>query len=282
VQVGASGTGATTGTTSSSTAATPPPVWTTDLYAALVLQDAGFPITANNIANLTAWFRAESGANQFSNGSTGNWLRDNNPLNINSTWEGATVQHHQGWADTYAYATPQAGAQATADFITKNSNDAGVAQALAANAPGQILGQAISTSSWAQGNYGGANPITSSSSWFVDANGNATQPIAASSGATTVGFWQDLLKNLGTPGVGGVGGAVSGVVGGASSAVSNLNAIDSFFSDLTDPAWLKPRIKRAGILVGGLAIMIASGVIFFASTDTGKQITSTAATAALL
>jgi len=277
VQVGANGTGATTGTTSTSTAATPPPVWTTDLYAALVLHDGGFPITANNIANLTAWFRAESGANQFSNGSTGNWLRDNNPLNINSTFEGATLQQHS-WGNVYAYATPQAGAQATADFITKNSNDAGVAQALASNAPGQILGQAISTSSWAQGNYGGANPITSTGAWFADANGNGTQPIAASSGATTVGFWQDLLKNLGTPGVGGVGGAVSGVVSGASSAVSGVDAIGSFFSDLTDPA----KLKRAGILVGGLAIMIASGVIFFASTDTGKQITSTAATAALL
>ena len=255
----------------------PPKAWTTDAFAASVLYYLGAPITSNNISNVTRWIANESAGNTFDNGATGNWLRDNNPLNINSTFEGATLQQHS-WGNVYAYATPQAGAQATADFITKNSNDAGVAQALASNAPGQILGQAISTSSWAQGNYGGANPITSTGAWFADANGNGTQPIAASSGATTVGFWQDLLKNLGTPGVGGVGGAVSGVVSGASSAVSGVDAIGSFFSDLTDPA----KLKRAGILVGGLAIMIASGVIFFASTDTGKQITSTAATAALL
>jgi hypothetical protein len=275
MQVGANGTGATTGTSSSSTTAAPT-TWTTDLYAALVLHDAGFPITANNIANLTAWFRAESGGNMFANGSTGNWLRDNNPLNINSTWEGATLQTHS-WGNVYAYSTPQAGARATADFITKNSNDSGVAQALASNAPGQILGQAISTSSWASGNYGGANPITSSGSWFADANGNATSPIAAPNGVSTVGFWQDFLKNLGTPGVGGVGGAIPGA-SSASSALSGVNAIGSFFSGLTDPA----KLKRAGILVGGLAIMVASGFIFFASTDTGKQISTTAGKAALL
>ena len=255
-----------------------PTTWTTDLFAAAVLEQLGAPLTGNNIANMTAWIRAEAQGNLFSNGSTGNWLRDNNPLNINSTFDGATPVSHPGWGPNgsavtvYTYTDPLAGAQATADFISKNTP--GVAQALKSNAPSDLLGAAIHASGWASGGYNGANPVAGGG-WLVDSNGATSTPVDL----TSFSGWikKNILHGL-TPTNQGPG-AIDNSVGNAITApLQGLQAIGSFFSDLTDPT----KLKRVGIFLGGAALMTVGLVVFFASTDTGKKTISTAATAALL
>jgi len=260
-----------TGTTSGIGTTTPAPTtWTTDLFAAAVLESLGAPLTSNNVNNITQWIKSESYGNLFSNGSPGNWLRDNNPLNINSTYDGATPVSHPGWGPggssvtVYTYSTPLAGAQATANFIAQNTPN--VAAALKSDAPSSLLGSAISSSGWASGNYGGANPV-SGGGWLADANGSTSNPIEL----TSFSGW--LKKNL-LPSVSqGFQGATGISPGGVTNAVTGVAAIGSFFSDLTDPT----KLKRAGIFVGGAALMIVGFVIFFASTKPGKKTVSEAA-----
>jgi len=260
----------TTGAIPSSSA--PPQTWTTDLFAATVLANLGAPITANNIANMTRWIYAESNGNLFSNGSTGNWLRDNNPLNINSTWDGASPAVHS-WGTVYTYADPLTGAKATADFIAKNTP--GVASALKSDAPSSLLGSAIQAAGWASGGYGGANPVAGGA-WLADSNGNATSSIDL----TSVSGWikKNLLHGL-TPTNQGLG-AIDNAAGSAANAsgLGALGSLSTFFSDLTDPT----KLRRVEIFAAGAVLMVAGLVIFFASTDTGKKTIQTAATAALL
>lgn len=249
--------------------------WTTDSWAALVLSDAGLPVTANNIANLTKVIRAESLGNLFPSGATGNWLRDNNPFNVAGFYGGTATQ--QFGTTVYTYSTPENGANATAQEINSPvmSN---IRAALAADAPPAVFGHAWQSSAWASGGYGGANIGTDFAAYFADAAGNATaqlsNPLHRAANATTVSILGDALNNA--AGLGGITnlGGISNATGGA---LSGLGAIGNVFGKLGDATFW----RRIGIFAGGAAIFGIGLAVFFASTDTGKKTIAAAAKAAI-
>ena len=255
-----------------------PKPWTTDAFAATVLYELGAPITANNIANVTRWIANESLGNTFANGSTGNWLRDNNPLNINSTFDNATPVSHPGWGPggsavtVYTYSDPLTGAKATADFIKQNTP--GVGAALKNDAPASILGQAVQAAGWAAGGYGGANPI-SGGAWLADVNGQVSNalanPLKRASNASTVSFWDPSGNGSGVGPFGSPG--LNDVTGSVGAAASGLGAIGNFFGKAQDPVFW----RRIGIFSGGAVIFTVGLVVFFASSDTGKKTIAAAA-----
>ena len=248
----------------------PPKAWTTDAFAASVLYYLGAPITSNNISNVTRWIANESAGNTFDNGATGNWLRDNNPLNINSTFDGAVPVTHS-WGTVFTYPDPLTGAKATADFITKNTPNVGAA--LKSDAPASLLGSAIQQAGWAAGGYGGANPVAGGA-WLTDVTGRTTNaltnPLHRAANATTTSVLGDALNNA--AGIGGISN-LGGVAGATGGALSGLGAIGNVFGKLGDPTFW----RRIGVFSGGAAIFTIGLVVFFVSSDTGKKTIAAAA-----
>ena len=261
-----------TGTYGTVTPAPTPKPWTTDAWAALVLSDAGLPVTANNVANLTKVIRAESLGNLFPSGATGNWLRDNNPFNVAGFYGGTATS--QFGTTVYTYPTPEAGAAATAQEINSPVMSS-IRAALAADAPASLFGSAWGSSGWAAGGYGGANIGTDFAAYFADAAGNVTgalgNPLHRAANATTVGITippsLDPLNPLGGTGLGGT----------SNNPLSGLAAIGGFFSKASSAAFW----RRIGVFSGGAVIFGVGLAVFFASTDAGKKAISTAATAAV-
>jgi hypothetical protein len=152
--------------------------------AQLYLTTANLPVNPTNVGNLVGWFYAESGGNKYDNGTTGNILRDLNPLNM-SRYGAIPVTHSWGTVNTYS--TIEASAHAFANFM-KQDNMANIARALKNSVPVDQFAQALIHSQWdqrknldgtfqvdAQGNpisYGGSVSINNHSYSGVIAHNN--------------------------------------------------------------------------------------------------------------
>lgn len=106
-------------------------------WARLMLSDGRFPITENNVDNVTRWMTAEE--------PTGDWYHAWNPLNINASGAGFDQ-----------FPNLETSARVTAQVI-RQSNMIGIAQCLAANAATSAFSAAVVRSPWAESHYGG-NP----------------------------------------------------------------------------------------------------------------------------
>ncbi|QDZ15756.1 hypothetical protein [Humibacter ginsenosidimutans] len=106
-------------------------------WAALVLQDGGFPVTPNNLTVMLQWMDSENDPNSW-------WLR-NNPLN-NGLGSG-------GGAGFGSYHNLTIAASYVAQQLHRDLFS-GIAQAFAANSPVSVSVQAIIDSPWAGSHYG--------------------------------------------------------------------------------------------------------------------------------
>ncbi len=103
-------------------------------WAALTLQNGRFPITQNNVDNLARWMTAEEPA--------GNWYHARNPLNINASGYGF---------DTFPDLATAARVTAA---VIRQSNMAGIAGALAADASPSAFSAGVVAAPWAESHYG--------------------------------------------------------------------------------------------------------------------------------
>ncbi|MGB9153372.1 MAG: hypothetical protein WCD70_09840, partial [Alphaproteobacteria bacterium] len=97
--------------------------WTSALWALCLLLLIGAPVTQNNIIYIGCWITKETGGNIFPNGSSGNWLRGNNPLNANLNANAVNRNALSGSLESYYswYPTAQDGLQQTANMINQNN-----------------------------------------------------------------------------------------------------------------------------------------------------------------
>ncbi|WP_344751534.1 hypothetical protein [Gryllotalpicola koreensis] len=107
-------------------------------WAALVLQDAGLPITQNNVTVILQWMDSEN--------SPKSWYLRNNPLN-NGLGSG-------GGGGFGSYANLRIAASYVAQQLDR-SLFAGIHDALAADSAPAVTEQAIIASPWASSHYGG-------------------------------------------------------------------------------------------------------------------------------
>lgn len=107
-------------------------------WAQLVLQDGGWPTSANNITVILQWMDSENSPQSW-------WLR-NNPLN-NGYGSG-------GGAGFGSYPSLLVAAQDVAVNLQRNSGYSAIVSSLAASAPVQTTAEAIEDSPWAGSHYG--------------------------------------------------------------------------------------------------------------------------------
>jgi len=106
-------------------------------WATLVLIDAGFPVTDNNVTVLTRWMRQENGTN--------NWWNRNNPLN--NGWGSG------GGGGTGSYDSLVIAAENAAEALHNNPGYASIVAAFATSAKSGVIESAIWASPWASGHY---------------------------------------------------------------------------------------------------------------------------------
>lgn len=106
-------------------------------WATLVLIDAGFPVTDNNVTVLTRWMRQENGTN--------NWWNRNNPLN--NGWGSG------GGSGTGSYDSLVIAAENAAEALHNNPGYASIVAAFATSASSSVIESAIWASPWASGHY---------------------------------------------------------------------------------------------------------------------------------
>jgi hypothetical protein len=118
--------------------------------------------------------------------------------------------------------------------------------------------------------------VTNFQPYYADTAGNKSAGPPTTQ-AELSSWWKDAIKNL-PGGAGPLGDVGAGAVGAAGSAISATEAVSTFLKKLSDPTiW-----KRVGIFSLGGAIFGIGALTLFASTDTGKKITSQAIGAAAL
>ena len=241
--------------------------WTTDIWARMALTYAGLPVTKNNIDNIQRWITSETGAQQ------GGWWRDNNPLNM--TGYGSTPPASS--SVFYRFNSLNDSAKAFGTGFMAQQNMAGIRAAFAANAPTPITSAAIQRSPWAGTNGYGGNPL------FLTAMAPTTNPanIKVDTVPNNAGIVGQAFGALGLPGGGVVGDVlnatgVTDVTGAVGGVVSTAASGAKVLSNLASGAWW----KRIGIGAGGVALIIAGGVLFLSQTQAGKQAAAIATTAA--
>lgn len=132
-----SGTGTSTTTPATSAGSSAPAAagGSASQWVQSVLKDGSFPETQNNVNNMLRWMAAEEPPTD--------WSHNDNPLNINAGGTGS---------DTFP---SLAAAAAKTAAVIKQSNMAGIAKALAANASINAFSAAVVASPWAGSHYGG-------------------------------------------------------------------------------------------------------------------------------
>ena len=135
--------------------------WTPSLWATCLLLLLGAPVTQTNIINLGSWISKESLSNQFPNGSTGNWLRNNNPLSIGGTWgSGAnppiTTASNNGYLQSYTswFPTVSEGLNAYASLLNTSAYHDTIYKALSVSANRSGFQAQVYNSPWNKGPNG--------------------------------------------------------------------------------------------------------------------------------
>ena len=231
------------------------------------------PLTANNIANLQRIIAGESAGNQAG------FLRDNNPFNL-GTWAsphsglyGGTVVPEFG-IYINKFASPQAGAQGTAQAIVGQSNNAALLKALQQDAPTAIFGGALSSSAWKGAGYASPTGINRFSPFTGSSPATAGLPKNVSVTVNGVHSTQDVNNVLGAS----VNAATGGLAGNLATAtgLGGVAGLGTLVGDLTSGTWW----RRIGIGAGGIALIIGGTVLFLSQTQAGKQVIGAATTAA--
>jgi hypothetical protein len=106
-------------------------------WATLVLIDAGFPVTDNNVMVLTRWMRQENGTN--------NWWNRNNPLN--NGWGSG------GGGGTGSYDSLIIAAEYAAKALHGNPGYASIVASFSTSTETAAIEDAIWASPWASGHY---------------------------------------------------------------------------------------------------------------------------------
>lgn len=106
-------------------------------WATLVLIDAGFPVTDNNVTVLTRWMRQENG--------TDNWWNRNNPLN--NGWGSG------GGGGTGSYDNLVIAAENAAKALHGNPGYASIVASFSTSAETTVTESSIWASPWASGHY---------------------------------------------------------------------------------------------------------------------------------
>ena len=214
------------------------------------------PVTKINIANVGTWLANEQT-------TTANWSQNQgNPLGVQSP--AALAAGKSG--------NVRAGLSETVRTLL--SGYPTIVKSLRNQAPAGVFNQAVSSSSWNGGHYGGATTFA--------AKGTAQK-------GNPTGWWgqwiEPILENpVPLPGLtklpGGAttpgGGVITNVVGaipGAKGTISTIQGVGSgvasvggFLGKITNPV----NLKNTGIFLAGAALTITGLVILFASTK-GKQ-----------
>ena len=231
------------------------------------------PLTANNIANLQRIIAGESAGNQAG------FLRDNNPFNL-GTWAsphsglyGGTVVPEFG-IYINKFASPQAGAQGTAQAIVGQSNNTALLKALEQDAPTAIFGGALSSSAWKGAGYASPTGINRFSPFTGSSPATAGLPKNVSVTVNGVHSTQDVNNVLGAS----VNAATGGLAGNLATAtgLGGVAGLGTLVGDLTSGTWW----RRIGIGAGGIALIIGGTVLFLSQTQAGKQVIGAATTAA--
>ena len=231
------------------------------------------PLTANNIANLQRIIAGESAGNQAG------FLRDNNPFNL-GTWAsphsgvyGGTVVPEFG-IYVNKFASPEAGAQGTAQAIVGQSNNAALIKALQQDAPTAIFGGALSSSAWKGASYASPTGINRYSPFTGSSSATAGLPKNVSVTVNGVHSTQDVKNVLGAS----VNAATGGLAGNLATAtgLGGVAGLGTLVGDLTSGTWW----RRIGIGAGGIALIIGGTVLFLSQTQAGKQVIGAATTAA--
>jgi len=231
------------------------------------------PLTANNISNLQRIIAGESAGNQAG------FLRDNNPFNL-GTWAsphsgvygGKVVPEFGIYVNTFA--TPEAGAKATAQAIVGQSNNSALLKALQQDAPTAIFGGALSSSAWKGASYASPTGIARYSPFTGSSAANSGLPTNVSVTVNGIHSAQDVQNVLGAS----VNAATGGLAGNLASAtgLGGVAGLGTLVGDLTSGTWW----KRIGIGAGGIALIIGGTVLFLSQTQAGKQAIGVATTVA--
>jgi len=231
------------------------------------------PLTANNIANLQRIIAGESAGNQAG------FLRDNNPFNL-GTWAsphsgvygGKVIPEFGIYVNTFA--SPEAGAKATAQAIVGQSNNSALLKALVNDSPTAIFGGALSSSAWKGAGYASPTGINRYSPFTGSSKANSGLPTNVSITTTGIHSAQDVQNVLGAS----VNAATGGLAGNLASAtgLGGVAGLGTLVGDLTSGTWW----KRIGIGAGGIALIIGGTVLFLSQTQAGKQAIGVATTVA--
>jgi hypothetical protein len=239
--------------------------WATELLATI---NSGLPknqkpiaLSGNNVANIQRWIGVES------SGNTAGFLRDNNPLNLNtytsphSSLPGGTIVNEWG-VNVQTFPSIQEGLAQTAKQILQAP---ALVRVLQQNGSPSLFGGALSTSAWSSGSYANAAKFPT----LTPFTGFSAEP------DPNVGIgWKQFLtdpfgdgESLGKSfNKSSVGKVVNAPINDAKNAVKAVSSVGGLISDITNPTTL----KNVGIFVAGLALIVGGMVIFFASTKTAK------------
>jgi hypothetical protein len=236
--------------------------WSSTLWAeALIAQindtrPKGTPMVANsltNVENIERWISAETA------GQSGGFLRDNNPLNLNTYGTGRPASESlpngtlvtEFGVNIQKFNTIQDGINATAAQLLDPSSSKLLA-ALQISAPASNFGTALGTTGWGMTKYANATVFPTLTPAIVYGSGDTVaQNNASATGGANPGEafpGQDQLAKI--PGVSTIGGLIG---------------------DITNPTTL----KNVGIFVAGAALVITGLLIFFAQTKTAQGVAST-------
>jgi len=249
-QTGATGKGTTGVGTGSTVGAISSAVW-----AAALLEKLKKPVTAINIQNIQRWIEAESAGNQAG------FLRDNNPLNLNtyttrhgSLPNGSIVQEFGIYVQTFP--SVEGGITATANQLEQ---EPALMAVLQQSGSASLFGGALSTTAWSSGSY---------------ANATAFPKLTPFTGSSAVGG-QGLTfsPSKGITAVENAGKTVATVV---TAPITAAVSVADFLAKISNPTTL----KNVGIFVAGVALMGTGLLIFFASTKTAKSVEGVAVKAA--
>ena len=242
-------------------------------WAALVLQDGGWPVTQNNITSMLQWMASENSPATWT-GTAG----ANNPLN-NGLGSG-------GGSGLGSYSDlTKAAVEVAANLHAGNNGYPAIVAAFQQSASPSVTAKAIQSSSWASSHYGGG------SAWHAGTVAVYSAADAAKNGATKgvsvgTGLVMDPTGLLGqiTNGLTGAASDAASAVAqatGLSAADATLNTAGKLLGDLTSVSWW----TRIGMGVLGVGLIVVGAVVFFEGTPEGQQVTSdvgkAAATAAV-
>ncbi len=229
---------------------------TQDQWAQAFLNTGGWPVTAQNLAAVVAWMQGEGTAAVF------------NPLATTLPEPGATAFNSSGVQN---YTSPSQGVIASVDTVKNTPAYAGINAALMAGTSAQNVANAVvSTGTWTGSVfYSTLNQVLSNYTGNSQSPFNGLANMATQDAGAAVGGVGPLTGNNGLL-------TSNPITGQPIAALSWTSSLGTALGDLTSSSWW----TRIGIGFLGGALVIGGIIIFISTSNTGKKLESTAATAA--